>query len=54
MGVAIGKCRLRDKLHNNSIGPAEKFVDNWHGLLQSEGRSENLKTDRAAVKIVKI
>lgn len=54
MGVAIGKCRLRDKLHNNSIDPAEKVVENWHGLLQSEGRSENLKTDRAAVEIVKI
>ena len=54
VGVAIGKCRLRDKLHNNSIDPAEKIVENWHGLLQSEGRSENLKTHRAATEIVKI
>ena len=54
VGVARWKCRLKDKLHNNFIDPAERVGENWQGLLQSEGRSENLKTRRAATEIVKI
>ena len=54
VGVARWKCRLQAKLHNNFIDPAERVGENWQGLLQSEGRSENLKTHRAATEIVKI
>ena len=54
VGVARLKCRLKDKLHNNFIDPAERVGENWQGLLHSEGRPENLKTHRAATEIVKI